>query len=271
MEPRWKGKGSEAKALADPMSKIVSQLCTSLIQIDALGLLSGCSVLLAVETEQTELLTRACFGRPIITAEKDKQWFQLGLEEAFYLCYSLRCLKIVGEDNCHKNDVELWQYMKSKKAVFPDFYKAYSHLRMKNWVVRPGSQYGVDFVAYRHHPSLVHSEYAVLVLSEEDADVNGRLGVWSDFHCTIRLCGSVAKTLLVLSINKNGHGAISPSCLERYSIKEHTVTRWSPEQSREDQTTIENETNIPKFQGHEHGFHSHGQEQSHVLIDQGKI
>ncbi|KAF2321861.1 hypothetical protein GH714_003198 [Hevea brasiliensis] len=193
MEPRWKGKGSEAKALADPMSKIVSQLCTSLIQIDALGLLSGCSVLLAVETEQTELLTRACFGRPIITAEKDKQWFQLGLEEAFYLCYSLKCLKIIGEENCHKNDVELWQYMKSKKAVFPDFYKAYSHLRMKNWVVRPGSQ--------------------------RRADVNGRLGVWSDFHCTIRLCGSVAKTLLVLSINKNGHGAISPSCLGDTPLK----------------------------------------------------
>ncbi|OAY37955.1 tRNA-splicing endonuclease subunit Sen2-1 [Manihot esculenta] len=242
MAPRWKGKGSEAKALADPMSKIISQLCASLIQIDAQGLLSGCSVLLAVETEQIELLTRACFGRPIITSEKDKQWFQLGLEEAFYLCYSLKCLKIVGEDNCHKNAVELWQYMKSEKAAFPDFYKAYSHLRMKNWVVRPGSQYGVDFVAYRHHPSLVHSEYAVLVLSEEDGDVNGRLRVWSDFHCTIRLCGSVAKTLLVLSINKNGHGAISPSCLERYSIKEHTITRWSPEQSREDRIAIEKET-----------------------------
>ncbi|KAI5577473.1 hypothetical protein POPTR_009G131500v4 [Populus trichocarpa] len=231
MGPRWKGKGAEAKALADPMSEIVSQLQSSLLQSNACASLSGCSVLLAVETEQTELLTRACFGKPIITAEKEKQWFQLGLEEAFYLCYSLKCLKIAGEDNFVKNDLDLWLYMKLKKEKFPDFYKAYSHLRMKNWVLRPGLQYGVDFVAYQHHPSLVHSEYAVIVLSEGDT---GRLRVWSDFHCTIRLCGSVAKTLLILNVDKNGHGAISPSCLERYSVEECTITRWSPEQSRDD-------------------------------------
>ncbi|XP_050209858.1 tRNA-splicing endonuclease subunit Sen2-1-like [Mercurialis annua] len=233
--PRWKGRGSKAKALAEPMSNTVSELCSSLIQCDARGLLSGSSVLLAVESEQTKLLTRACFGRPVITADKDKQWFQLGLEEAFYLCFNLKCIKIVGDNNCHKNDRALWQYMISHKENFPDFYKAYAHLRMKNWVVRPGSQYGVDFVAYRHHPSLVHSEYAVLVLSEDDANANGRLRVWSDFYCTIRLCGSVAKTLLVLSVDKNGHGAISPSCLESYSVEERTVTRWSLEQNREDQ------------------------------------
>ncbi|KAG6761650.1 hypothetical protein POTOM_034879 [Populus tomentosa] len=237
MGPRWKGKGAEAKALADPMSEIVSQLQSSLLQSNACASLSGCSVLLAAGTEQTELLTRACFGKPIITAEKDKQWFQLGLEEAFYLCYSLKCLKIAGEDNCVKNDLDLWLYMKLKKEKFPDFYKAYSHLRMKNWILRPGLQYGVDFVAYRHHPSLVHSEYAVIVLSEGDT---GRLRVWSDFHCTIRLCGSVAKTLLILNVDKNGHGAISPSRLEGYSVEECTITRWSPEQSRDDKKASEN-------------------------------
>ena len=242
MGPRWKGKGSEAKALADPISKIVSQLQSTLIQSDCHGLVSGCSVLLGVETEQTELLNRACFGRPIITAEKDKQWFQLGMEEAFYLCYTLKCLKIVGEDECTKNEEELWNYMKSKIETFPTFFKAYSHLRTRNWVVRPGSQYGVDFVAYRHHPALVHSEYAVLVLSEDDDNANGRLRVWSDFHCTLRLCGSVAKTLLVLHIGKNGAGDVSPSCLERYNVEERTITRWSAEQSREGKTIVENGT-----------------------------
>ncbi|KAI7983775.1 tRNA-splicing endonuclease subunit Sen2-2 [Camellia lanceoleosa] len=242
MGPRWKGKGSEGKALADPMSKIVSQLKSSLIQSDSHGLLSGCSVLLEVETEQTALLNRSCFGRPIITAQKDKQWFQLGMEEAFYLCYNLKCLKIFSYDECTKNDDELWNYMKSKRETFPDLFKAYSHLRTRNWVVRSGSQYGVDFIAYRHHPALVHSEYAVLVLSGGDGNANGRLRVWSDFQCTLRLCGSVAKTLLVLRIDKNGVGAGSPSCLESYSVEESTITRWSPEQSREDKTVAENGT-----------------------------
>lgn len=50
---------------------------------------------------------------------------------------------------------------------------------------------------------------------------------WSDFHCTLGLCRSVAKALLVLITNKNGHGTVLPSCLERYSIEECAITRWS--------------------------------------------
>ncbi|KAL2472539.1 tRNA-splicing endonuclease subunit Sen2-2 [Abeliophyllum distichum] len=238
---RWKGKGAEAKALADPMSKIVSQLKYSLIESDSRGLLSGFSVLIEANEEQTGLLNRTCFGRPIITTEKDKQWFQLSMEEAFYLSYMLKCIKVVGEDNCPTNDDELWKYAISKRNNFPNLFKAYSHLRMKNWVVRAGSQYGVDFVAYPHHPTLVHSEYAVLILSVEDDNSNGRLRVWSDFQCTLRLCGSVAKTLLVLHIDKNGSAATSPSCLKSCLVEERTVTRWNPEQSRENQTTVQKE------------------------------
>ncbi|KAJ8563538.1 hypothetical protein K7X08_031990 [Anisodus acutangulus] len=100
--------------------------------------------------------------------------------------------------------------------------------RSKNWVVRSGCRCGVDFVAYRHHPALVHSEYAVLVLSAQDGNANGRLRVWSDFHCTLRLCGSVAKTLLVLDIEKQQSCAASPSCLDNYIVEERTITRWSP-------------------------------------------
>lgn len=238
MAPRWKGKAAEAKALAEPMSMIVSQLQSSLIEYNSLGLLSGCTVLLEAHPEQTELLNRACFGRPIITAEKDKQWFQLSFEEALYLCSVLKCIKVVGENKCAKNDEELWRYMKAKKVGFPILFKVYSHLRKKNWVLRAGSQYGVDFVAYRHHPALVHSEYAVLALSDEDENTNARLQVWSDFHCTLRLCGSVAKTLLVLHVNKNGYDTVSPSSLEHYSVVERIITRWNPEVNRENQTML---------------------------------
>ncbi|XP_008463899.1 tRNA-splicing endonuclease subunit Sen2-1 isoform X2 [Cucumis melo] len=239
MAPRWKGKASEAKALADPISSTVLHLQSSFIQSNARGLLSGSTILYLADEEQTDLLNRTCFGRQILTAEKDKQWFQFGMEEAFYLSYHLNCLKIVDGQDCEMNFQELWRYMKTQKATFPEFYIAYRHLRLKNWVVRPGSQYGVDFVAYRHHPALVHSEFAVLVLSEgRDSNGNGRLRVWSDFLCTIRLCGSVAKTLLVLSVNDNGSEFVSPSCLDSYSIEERTVTRWSPEQCRENPAEV---------------------------------
>lgn len=248
MGPRWKGKGSEAKALANPMSRTISDLQSSLINSSSPGILSGFSVLLSTNLDQTDLLNQACFGKPIITVDKDKQWFQLTFEEAFYLSFSLDCIKIVnGDSNIPKTNNELWNYMISKRASFPDFFKAYSHLRAKNWVVRSGCQYGVDFVAYCHHPSLVHSEYGVLVFSEGNRNRNGngndRLRVWSDFQCTLRLSGSVAKTLLILYVKRNGeNGVDSPSCLGNVSVEERTITRWSPERCREDQLVVENGT-----------------------------
>lgn len=234
MGPRWKGKGLEAKALAEPMSKIVSALQSSLTMSGLNGLISGCSVLLEAEPEQSELLNRACFGRLVMTSEKDKQWYELGLEEAFYLSYALRCLNIVGNDGTVKSNAELWDYMSSRIEMFPELYKAYCHLRMKNWVVRSGSQYGVDYVAYRHHPALVHSEYAVLVLSERKANSNARLRLWSDMYCTIRLAGGVAKTLLVLHVQGNGSETDCAACLKNFEIEERTIRRWIPEQSREE-------------------------------------
>ncbi|EYU35780.1 hypothetical protein ABFS82_09G043800 [Erythranthe guttata] len=246
MAARWKGKTAEAKALAEPMSTIVSRLQSSLIESNSQGILSGSSVLLAAHEEQTELFNHTCFGRPVITTEKNKQWFQLCLEEAFYLCTVMKCIKIVGQNSCVKNEEQLWDYMSSKRVNFPILYKAYSHLRSKNWVVRAGSQYGADFVAYRHHPALVHSEYAVIASSAEEGNENGRLKVWSDFHCTLRLCGSVAKTLLVLHISRNCNdcdgASSSPWNINYYSVEERIVARWNPEQSRENCTVAEKES-----------------------------
>lgn len=99
--------------------------------------------------------------------------------------------------------------------------------------MRSGCQFGVDFVVYRHHPELVHSEYAVLVQSEGDDEVKDRLRVWSDFQCTLRLCVGVAKTVLVLYVNKNSVGVEFPECLEGYSVEARTITRWFPERNRE--------------------------------------
>ncbi|GMJ12419.1 splicing endonuclease 1 [Hibiscus trionum] len=108
MKPRWKGKGSEAKASIDPMSKIVSQLHSYLIQTETCGLLWRCSVRVEVDAESTDLLNPACFGGPRITVQKQKQWFQLDMEETFYLCFSLKCLKVIGEDGSIKCNEELW-------------------------------------------------------------------------------------------------------------------------------------------------------------------
>lgn len=202
-------------------------------------MLSGRDVLFEATSELVDLLNRSCFGREINTCEKSKQWFQFGLEEAFYLHHQLQALTIVTESNQIVNGIELWVYMSSKAPRFAELYKAYAHLRTKNWVVRLGTQYGGDFVAYRHHPALVHSEYVVLVMLEGDdaGGSNARLRVWSDMQCSLRVSGSVAKTLLVLSIDMNKSDVSMPSCLERFTVEENTIERWVPEQCREENST----------------------------------
>ncbi|KAL5702169.1 tRNA-intron lyase [Ranunculus cassubicifolius] len=237
LSTRWKGKGSKAMALGNPVSELITKLQASLSQSKVYGLLSGSTVLLEVGIEQADLLNRVCFGCPIITASEDTHWYELSLEEAFYLFRSLNCIKIVMKNRCLKDADKLWNLMKLNRESFSVYYKAYSHLRAKNWVVRSGIQYGVDFVAYSHHPSLVHSEYAVIV-SDCDGDKSKRLLVWPEVHATVRLEGGVAKTLLLLHVRKNGCNEVSSSCLEHYTVEESTITRWSSEQCREDKKLV---------------------------------
>ena len=233
MGTRWKGKKYAAIAESNPMSQIVTKLRSSLSLSGAKAMLSGCSLLFEATEEVADLLDRSCFGREINTSEKGTQWFQFGLEEAFYLHHNLQAITIVTDEDRVVDRIELWVYIMSKAPAFPELYKAYEHLRSKNWVVRSGMQYGGDFVAYRHHPALVHSEYVVLVMSEGGDEDNARLRVWSDLQCSLRVSGSVAKTLLVLSINKNGSDSGLPSCLEKFNVEESRIERWVPEQCRE--------------------------------------
>ncbi|XP_020099925.1 probable tRNA-splicing endonuclease subunit Sen2 [Ananas comosus] len=234
--PRWKGRGFAEIANSNPMSRVVLQLQTALSQSGTAAFLAGNNALLRAEPEIANLLSRAAFGREVINSGTDNQIFQLGPEEAFYLSHSLKCLKITRDsDDTPPSENELWAYLKSKNEAFPESYMAYKHLRSKNWVVKPGIQYGVDFVAYRHHPALVHSEYAVIVVREGDR--NSRLSSMTDLYCTLRACGSVAKTLLKLSIRccgVNGSMRDSPDCLEDFDVDERTITRFIPAQSRED-------------------------------------
>ncbi|CAL4966275.1 unnamed protein product [Urochloa decumbens] len=242
--PRWKkgkdGKDFAADAAAYPMSAIVAELQASLRDSQAVAILSGegGDALLPVGTDQAKLLNKASFGRAVESAGEEEQWFQLGPEEVFFLCHALKCMAVESESKKHIGEGELWDLLTSISEPFPEMYKAYEHLRLKNWVVKSGLQYGADFVAYRHHPALVHSEFAVIVVPEGKAfgtRCGRRVQVWSDLLCALRASGSVAKTLLVLTISSNGCEVASSDCLEQMIVHERTITRWIPQQCREQQ------------------------------------
>uniref|UniRef100_A0ACD6A334 Uncharacterized protein n=1 Tax=Avena sativa TaxID=4498 RepID=A0ACD6A334_AVESA len=240
--PRWKkgkdGKDFSVLAAAKPMSIIVAELQSSLKRANLVATISsqGGDAVLGVNPQQAMLLNRTAFGQAVENAGAEKQWFQLGGEEVFYLFHALKCVSVKSESREKRmSEGELWDHLCSSSESFPELYKAYSHLRSRNCVVRSGLQYGADFVAYRHHPALVHSEFAVVVVPEgvEFGSRCGRLKVWSDLLCALRASGSVAKTLLVLTISSSTFELRSPDCLELLAVHERTVTRWIPQQCRE--------------------------------------
>lgn len=241
--PRWKkakdGKDPAARAAAHPMSSIVAELQASLRDSEAVVTLAAHTrdAILEVHSSQARLLHRASFGRAVESAGAEKLWFQLGPEEVFFLCHALKCVVVESESKARVGAAELWDLLVSTSEQFPEMYKAYEHLRLKNWVVKSGLQYGADFVAYRHHPALVHSEFAVIVVPEGKAFGTrcGRMKVWSDLLCALRASGSVAKTLLVLTISTKSCELGSLDCLEQMIVHERTITRWIPQQCREQQ------------------------------------
>ncbi|KAF8659666.1 hypothetical protein HU200_058429 [Digitaria exilis] len=217
------------------MSRIIADLQASLRDSEAVAMLSGDGAILAVH-DLAVLLNRAAFGRHIENAgEEKRQWFQLGPEEMFFLYHTLKCITVQSANKKQMGEAELWDLFTSTSEPFPEMYKAYQHLRLKNWVVKSGLQYGADFVAYRHHPALVHSEFAVIVVPEGEAFGGrcGRLQVWSDLLCALRASGSVAKTLLVLTISTKACDLTSSDCLCQLIVHERTITRWIPQQCRE--------------------------------------
>ncbi|KAH9533074.1 hypothetical protein CY35_18G031400 [Sphagnum magellanicum] len=168
---------------------------------------------------------------------QEMQFLELGLEEAFFLTSELKCICIYQQQTSEGcailSEEEVWRIMKNSKPQFVHLYKAYAHLRSKHWVVRAGLQFGADFMAYRHHPALVHSDYAVVVMWEMHEQ---RLNTWAEMQAMSRLCGSVAKTLLLLHISPNRETVddSSPLCIHDFSVKVMEVRRWFPEKNREE-------------------------------------
>lgn len=258
--PRWKYPNADDCMLQNPVSQIYKQL-QALPPVKSF--IAHTAVILSADVQQSDLLNSACFGRPFLagsqaslscdhSTKQGSPWqednakdergemllFELGLEEAFFLCYELRCLQIyckAQQDHVCLNDEALWQLMLKRKNGFLYYYKAYSHLRKKNWILRTGLQYGAHFVAYRHHPAQVHAEYAVIVVPEPEKQI--QVSSWSHMQGMIRLCGSVAKTLLLLHVTPSKNDDTDPRSLDLFSVHEVEVKRWLPKKHREDNGT----------------------------------
>eukprot|EP00850_Spirogloea_muscicola_P018598 SM000172S03071 [mRNA] locus=s172:138069:139609:- [translate_table: standard] len=166
----------------------------------------------------------------------DSKPVQLTLEEAFFLGHDCGWLlpQIRGPNGLRTlSSTEAWEAFQQQQPSFAATYLAYRHLRLKNWVIRPGMQYGAHFVAYRHHPAFVHSDYVVLVKCESK---ESRLDTWVDVLAMSRLANTVAKGLLVLYVVQSVGSQADTSDLERslreWTVEEMQLRRWLPEKNR---------------------------------------
>jgi tRNA-splicing endonuclease subunit Sen2 len=129
-------------------------------------------------------------------------------------------------------------------------YAAHAHFRNQGWLPRSGLQYGADFVLYRNHPSLVHSDFCVVLAPEAGAggDLNARdagetaptpprarLGLrkWTEVQAASRLCVQVNKGLISASVTfSEPADASTPACLRSIAVEETEVRRFNPERNK---------------------------------------
>lgn len=109
-------------------------------------------------------------------------------------------------------------------------------MRAKGWVVRPGMLYGVDFVAYRLHPAVAHSDYFVLVLGGEQRPSMD----WIDVQIAQRLARQVFKRLLMLHVDlQPGAQEGVAELLQGAAVCEVVVQRFVPNISYDQQQQLD--------------------------------
>ena len=137
-----------------------------------------------------------CFGRVrgVGGAEAQRHWAELVLspEETLYL--TERNLLTVYDDEREVSYAELRQRYHGDEA-FARLSLVYEFYRTKGWVVKPGFQFGADYILYRGPPDEFHAEHAVVVLDAQQPTQ------WWIAKTVARLAADVRKHLVLARVS----------------------------------------------------------------------
>lgn len=173
------------------------------------------------------------------------EYLQLGLEETFFLVYSLGCLSVYLQQE-PLSVVSLWQTFRSLCPDFVSCYAAYHHCRSRGWVPKGGSgaKYGVDFMLYRKGPPFYHASYSVVVQKADGAYSSSarRPFSWRSLAALSRITANVSKELMLCYIiypsDLSEAELDSPECLRRLKVQEVVVSRWVSSKERTEQDDV---------------------------------
>jgi tRNA-splicing endonuclease subunit Sen2 len=216
--------------------------------------------------EHATILTTTIEADPEPLEIEEQEHFQLTLEEAFFLSYSLGALTIL--DPVTKSPIpnkDLFNLFR-KSSYFPPLthpslaaddpfmlnYVVYHHFRSLGWVVRGGVKFAVDFMLYNRGPVFSHAEFAVVILPSYSDPywssdvflqnyVNGKeKRTWAWFHCINRVITQVKKTLILVYVDipkPLDQGAEKEigidGVLGRYKVREVVMQRWLSNRQRD--------------------------------------
>ncbi|KAG0646678.1 tRNA-splicing 2 [Hyphodiscus hymeniophilus] len=216
--------------------------------------------------EHASLITTIIADEAEPAKTEEQEHFQLTLEEAFFLAYSLGALTIL--DPVTKSPISNKDLFKvfRRSSYFPPLtnasfapddpfmlnYVVYHHFRSLGWVVRGGVKFAVDFMLYNRGPVFSHAEFAVVILpSYSDpywsSDVSLQNYVkgkekrtWAWFHCINRVITQVRKTLVLVYVdipsplNDGDEEDIGvDGVLARYKVREVVMQRWLSNRQRD--------------------------------------
>ncbi|XP_055710347.1 uncharacterized protein LOC129806055 [Phlebotomus papatasi] len=166
------------------------------------GVFKGFFVEVEDENSMKGFQENGCFGTKIsrTDSEQEIQSYKLHLskEEAFFLHFCLKCLKILGEDQEILSTQAIFDLFCSQKKNFPSSFVAYQYLRGKKWVVKSGMKFAVDFLLYRESPEVYHSSYMVFFTDDSSGNESEFTGV--DLQGLYRVAETCGKELLVLHV-----------------------------------------------------------------------
>ncbi|XP_061544433.1 tRNA-splicing endonuclease subunit Sen2 [Phycodurus eques] len=173
------------------------------------------------------------------------EYLQLGLEEAFFLVYSLGCLSVHLEQE-PLSIAQLWRRFVSLRPDFVSAYAAYHHFRSRGWVPKGGSgaKYGVDMLLYRKGPPFYHASYSVVVekADERFAGSTMRPFSWRSLATLSRITANVSKELLLCYVIRPADLSEaeldSPACLSKLKVQVVLVSRWVSSRERAEQEDV---------------------------------
>lgn len=195
---------------------------------------------------------------------QEQEHFQLMMEEAFFLSYSLGALSILDPvRNLPIPNQDLFSLFRksshfppqSNPVLAPDDtflinYVVYHHYRSLGWCVRGGAKFSCDFMLYNRGPVFSHAEFAILIIPSYvdpywHSDpflqnyVKGQEKIsWSWMHCINRVISQVKKKLILVYVDVPKPMAADAEelgideVLGRYKIREFVMRRWLSNRER---------------------------------------